>query len=231
MISALLLVCAISGVSLNDCDNTGVLVTHDYRIHVTPVELPSFERWDEPGDWQTLYLTAPTLEGSGLPVDPCSLRWHARACATSLETAARIRIAYAFPVERWRSALHIVRHESQFQPDICYDFKKRGSPACADGRVIGLWQHRPRYWNERSTKTADFYGAPGEVLDIWDPWHSTLVARWLISTGNGRYAEGDRWPSAGGWSHFDTCDESDLGKGDGSVYPHARDCSALSDGF
>lgn len=145
------------------------------------------------------------------PADPCDAEpppspppdGQSVMCATP-EEAARTWIDAAFPPEHRAAAVHIVRYESQFRTDICYGFRKKGDPYCEkDKAAVGLWQHRRRFWDDRSGRAAEWYGITDGELDIWDGWHSTLVARWLLETdGRGR----TNWT---GWGHFDACRESD----------------------
>lgn len=143
-----------------------------------------------------------------LPTDPCVETWD--DCLDP-KRRTQIWIQAAFPKKHWTAAEHIVRGESRFRPLVCNGGGLKGSSSCPPARnyqahggvATGLWQHRWHYWHDyRAAAAAEWWGAPGTVLDIWNGWHSTLVARWLIETnGTGR----SNWT---GWAHFDTCRES-----------------------
>jgi hypothetical protein len=60
----------------------------------------------------------------------------------------------------------------------------------ASSGVTGLFQHRPVYWEDRTTKA----GIPG--ANILDPWANTWVAAYLV-----RRSTDDPHPN-GPWGHF-----------------------------
>ena len=134
-------------------------------------------------------------------VDPCP--WSATA-----EARARCWMKAAFPPDEWAAAWHVVSGETgpayDYDPLVCNGGARRGDAGCPltpskhGGKAVGLWQHRYNFWAagpKRAMKTAAALGYPDAALDIWDGWHSTLVAAWLAGTH--------------GWAHFDTCRESD----------------------
>lgn len=103
--------------------------------------------------------------------------------STTTTTAPPRSIEWRPSVERWRGlvaayfqpadvehALAIIRCESVGDPDAT-------NPSSG---TAGLFQHRPRYWPERSSR-AGWTGA-----DIYDPEANVAVAAWLVydsSTG------------------------------------------------
>ena len=82
-------------------------------------------------------------------------------------------------------AVAIVACESSGDPFIT-------TPSTPDGaEVIGLFQHKSIYWQDR----AAWAGIPG--ASPFDPRSNTVVAAWLVDRS---LRNGD---SEGGWSHFD----------------------------
>ena len=127
-------------------------------------------------------------------IDPCP--W-----PQSPEERVRCWVEHAFEPGDWDSAVEVARWESAhtFDPNICFGGYTRGHWRCEPpnaergkwGRATGLFQHRWKLWPER---TARAY--PGETLDIWSGWHSTLMAADLV------------YNSRGGWLHFHSCASS-----------------------
>ena len=112
------------------------------------------------------------------------------------EENARCWIQHAFPENQWDTALAVAWGESNWRPDICFGFHHRDDPECDPERhrmqVSGLFQHRNKFWEDRSANTLRVMGIENRVLDRWDGWHNTLVAEWLAG--------------AQGWWHWAVCD-------------------------
>ena len=90
-------------------------------------------------------------------------------------------------------AYDVAKWESRFDPAIN---NEAGSDAS------GLFQHRKRYWAERETKARAWLAEHHQItldepLDIYDGWHSTIVAAWLVYDN-------------GGWRHFHSCKSGQL---------------------
>ena len=117
-------------------------------------------------------------------VDPCP--W-----PQSPKERARCWMEAAFPESEWAAAWHVVSHESAHTYDPAVR-NYEGSDAW------GLWQNRERFWDERVRL---FF--PEFEMNIFDGWHSTLIASRVAGAGQGYVAWGF-W----GWHHFDTCAES-----------------------
>ena len=124
--------------------------------------------------------------------DPCSFL---PACDDP-ETAAKIWIAEVFLLEDQQSALEVARWESAHTFDTSIN-NYEGSDAS------GLFQHRKRYWSEdtkakRELKARQWFAEEhhiniDEPLDIYNGWHSAIVAAWLV------------YETSLGWKHFHSC--------------------------
>ena len=148
----------------------------------------------------------PPLSGPPIPPDPCDSPARHLECSTP-EGAAAIRIRAAFPPDDWAIASRIADIESGGTLHECVEnFRqyrretgRTWTPERArcdawrtlpGHRVFGIFQHRLRYWGERTERAY-----PGGALSPANGWHSTLMAAWLVSEG-------------GGWRHFAPCLES-----------------------
>ena len=90
-------------------------------------------------------------------------------------------VEHAFPQQEWESAMGVAKWESRYNPDA---YNKKGCGG--GGNATGLFQHCSAYWTERTARAF-----PDDTLDIWNGWHSTLMAAWLVEVD--------------GWWHFHSC--------------------------
>ena len=134
----------------------------------------------------------------GLPPDPCL--WS--DCST-WKKAAKVRIEMVFKPEHWQRAWNVAGCESgwHFHPWIenyeqfRKDTGKQWTPERAryvpaedriGHRVYGIFQHKWRYWKERTGKAF-----PGLTLDPMDGWHNVLMGAWIA------------YELPGGWNHYE----------------------------
>ena len=111
------------------------------------------------------------------------------------EQAAMTWIMSVFKEEDWQSAYGVAKWESAHTFSPLID-NRQGSDAS------GLFQHRKRYWSKdtdakREWKARQWLADHHQIiieqpLDIYNGWHSTIVAAWLVYAG-------------GGWTHFHSC--------------------------
>ena len=133
--------------------------------------------------------------------DPC--QW--LACDTP-EQAVRTWTAEVFQNKDQDSAVAVAWRESHWKPYVCYDWHNKEEWQCQPpnaekgkyGRATGLFQHRWKLWSYREQKARTWLAETHQIiieepLDIWDGWHSTIVAAWLV------------YDTSSGWKHFHSC--------------------------
>ena len=135
------------------------------------------------------------------------------------EQAVRTWTKAVFQPEEVESAVQVAKRESRWKPYVCYDWHTKEDKECQPplvsktngvrgscfqgkqcsegGTATGLFQHRWNWWPEREQKARIWLAETHQIiieepLDIWNGWHSTIVAAWLIYEG-------------GGWTHFHSC--------------------------
>ncbi len=122
------------------------------------------------------------LPAHAQPADPCSREAQATTGAPSLnclsdEGRARTWAKEAGFGDETEKAVLVAKCESDLQVDA----KNPRSTAS------GLYQHLASLWKQR-IKAAGY-----KALDIFNGWHSTLMAYWL------------RWADGFGWRHWPNC--------------------------
>ena len=152
-----------------------------------------------------------------LLIDPCPEYGTAPPRDVRRERA-QCWIFHAFPEAERATALAVAELESDWRPEVCFNWHTKEDWQCQPpnalrgdwGRATGLFQHRYKLWDDRAENTMSQLGLVGfgDRLDIWNGWHNTLVAAWLAG-----------WR---GWSHWDACAESNAG--DGRPHPRERNC-------
>jgi len=125
----------------------------------------------------TTSTTATTTTTSVVPVQAT----HARTTTTTTLWVTTVTVealyelvARVFPSEDHEWAFRVMLCESSNRPDALN--RKSGT--------MGLFQHHPRHWEERSTLA----GIPG--ADPYDPESNVIVAEWLLNVGAHEHPRG-----------------------------------------
>lgn len=119
------------------------------------------------------FTTTPTV----VPADPCASS-DAPTVGCS-DPAGRVRV--------WANAAFSRQADRDHAPHVAY-CESRNSPTARNptSSATGLYQHLARLFPARSL------AAYGTLLDIFDGWHSTLIAAWLVHRDGWRH-----WPNCG----------------------------------
>ena len=157
-----------------------------HRLNLTRSEAPHNTVVVEPLRLPVTRVAPATAEHTH-PAPTCEsyAGWHGRVEITAATTRWCDLITAHFPASKVRRALLIVECEANGDPNAV-------NPSSG---TTGLFQHRPRYWANRSTK------ALGHIGSLPDPHDNIHVAAWLVAKDGWRHWDGcvPKLKAAGAW--------------------------------